>query len=75
MKQIKYVNDFIRVNPFWLDASGEFIRDPEVYPTAPEGWSVETAHRDAETGLLLWYVVADFDTPEAALAVAGGALS
>lgn len=76
MKQIKYINDFVRVNPLWYDDEGEIVRDAEgLTSDDPALWSVETAHRDAETGLLLWYVAADFNTPEAALAVAGGALA
>ena len=76
MNKIKYINDFVRVNPLWYDDEGEIVRDAEgLTSDDPALWSVETAYRDAETGLLLWYVVADFNTPEAALAVAGGALA
>ena len=76
MNKIKYINDFVRVNPLWYDDEGEIVRDAEgLTSDDPALWSVETAYRDAETGLLLWYVVADFNTPEAALAVACGALA
>ena len=76
MKQIKYINDFVRVNPLWYDDEGEIVRDAEgLTSDDPALWSVEVAHRDGASGLLLWYVVADFNTPEAALAVACGALA
>ena len=76
MNKIKYINEFVCVNPLWYDDAGEIVRDPAgLTNDDPALWSVEVAHRDAVTGLLLWYVVADFDTPEAALAVACGALA